>query len=162
MKQHLQVHMLPKMTDNGSSKKLEWKIVEPNEDGRFNCLDCKETFSDKYAVRNHHKRMHMKEDKFNFELEKIQHGWVVCLKCHKTFFCMENGKCHFKNDHVDKDVAVNNESARQSEEELDFDPDLGLAPLDDGRVICLRCTLLCSNMELAKRHYEEEHMTRKL
>ena len=46
------------------------------------------------------------------------------------------------------------------EKELDSDPDFGLAPLDDGRVICLRCTELVCSMKTAKIHYREQHMTK--
>ena len=37
--------MLPKMTADGS---VEWEIIEPNKDGKFNCLDCNETFESRY------------------------------------------------------------------------------------------------------------------
>ena len=35
MKKHRQIHMLPKLIENGSEKKLEWNFVEPNKDGYF-------------------------------------------------------------------------------------------------------------------------------
>ena len=53
-------------------------------------------------------------------------------------------------------------SDRSNEDvELDTDPDLVLAPLDDGRVICLRCTILCNNIIQAKNHYKNQHMNNK-
>ena len=84
----------------------------------------------------------MSEDNFIYDLEQIQHSWVVCLQCQKTFLSMENAKCHFKDEHIDQIVTDTPEDVNQSDEEVDTDPDLGLAPLDDGRVICLRCTIL--------------------
>ena len=64
---------------------------------------------------------------------------------HNTIVRITNSKClRSNNDH-----------------ELDTDPDFGLAPLDDGRVICLRCTKLCKNNTEANIHYKEEHMTKK-
>ena len=66
----------------------------------------------------------MSENNFIHELEQIQYGWVVCLKCHKTFFSMENAKYHFKNEHVDKNIASNIESTQEAQEELDFDQDV--------------------------------------
>ena len=81
-------HMLPKNVDNGSPKKLKWKIVEPNEDGRFNCLDCKETFSNRWAARQHHKMVHMMENKF------------ICKICNIGFQVEEHMIRHVKNTHM--------------------------------------------------------------
>merc|ERR1711874_476116 len=102
----------------------------------------------------------------SYKLEQLQFGWVVCLRCQKTFLSMTNAKCHYKDEHVDKIGVVANKNTSQpaelnNDEELDTDPDFGLAPLDDGRVICLRCTILCSNIIQAKHHYREQHMTKK-
>ena len=51
--------MLPKLRVGGSVKKFEWQLVEPNKDGRINCLDCKETFSSMENARRHHRYVHM-------------------------------------------------------------------------------------------------------
>ena len=102
LKQHMQTHMLPKLKVDGSVKELEWKIVEPNEDGRFSCLDCNGTYSCVRAAKEHHKNVHMKAKKFEYELEKLQYGWIACLRCFKTFLSIQNAKCHFKDEHVGK------------------------------------------------------------
>ena len=73
---------------------------------------------------------------------------------------MANARSHFKDKHIDKNDVVTNKSTVQLQAEPDTDPDLGLAPLNDGRVICLRCTLLCSNIIQAKNHYREQHITK--
>ena len=73
LKLHLQsAHMLPKIVDD-LTKKLEWKIVEPNEDGRFSCLDCNETYSSIKTAKAHHSEVHTRTDKF------------ICKICDKGF-----------------------------------------------------------------------------
>ena len=42
------------------------------------------------------------------ELEKLQYGWVACLRCQKTFFKMNYAKYHYENEHIgNSDVATN-------------------------------------------------------
>ena len=63
---------------------------------------------------------------------------------------------------LDKNGDATNENTPQSEEDFETNQDLDLelefATLDDGRVICLRCTLLCCNITQAEIHYKEQHM----
>ena len=51
LKRHMQSnHMLPKKEFHESVAKVEWKLAEAKQDGRFNCLDCNGTYPDRYAV----------------------------------------------------------------------------------------------------------------
>ena len=46
----------------------------------------------------------MKANKFEYELEKLQYGWIACLRCFKTFLSIQNAKCHFKDEHVGNNI----------------------------------------------------------
>ena len=84
----------------------------------------------------------MSENENAYKLKEIHRGWMACLSCNKTFLGIQNAEFHLKNEHMDKDNVVNDDY----NDNPDSDPDLGLAVLDDGSVICLRCTLLFSNI----------------
>ena len=76
MQKHVKAaHMLPSLIENGENKKLDWKIAETNEEGRFNCFDCNKTFSTFRTAKAHHKNVHM-SDQNAFKCE-------VCLKYFK-------------------------------------------------------------------------------
>ena len=47
---------------NGSIDNIEWKIVEPDKIGRFQCQDCSKTFSCIDSVQRHHSKVHIKGD----------------------------------------------------------------------------------------------------
>ena len=47
---------------NGSIDNIEWKIVEPDKIGRFQCQDCSKTFSRIDSVQTHHSKVHIKGD----------------------------------------------------------------------------------------------------
>merc|ERR1712079_355256 len=65
LKLHMRsAHMLPKLLFNKSSEKFEWKLVTPNEDGRFTCLDCPKTFSMFYSAKTHHEQAHRSKTRF--------------------------------------------------------------------------------------------------
>ena len=51
-----------------SMKKLDWKSVIPNEDGRINCFDCQKTFSSIQTAKVHYQMMHMGEKEFDCEI----------------------------------------------------------------------------------------------
>ena len=64
----MKAHMLPKMKFNGSVKEVEWMIVKPNENGHIKCLDCKLTFLSMYSAKEHHKHIHMMENRIMCEI----------------------------------------------------------------------------------------------
>lgn len=82
--------------------KDDWKIVTPNKDGRIKCFGCSKTFGSMYTAKIHQNRcFRQRTQKTKYELEQIQHGWVVCQRCQKTFFSMENARLHYKLEHID-------------------------------------------------------------
>ena len=53
------------------------------------------------------------------------------------------------------------DNAHERKIEFNTDPDFGLAPLEDGCVICLRCTTLCGNRQRAEIHYSMRHIPKR-
>ena len=89
LKLHVQsAHMLPKIVNDGLTKKLEWKIVQANEDGKFSCLECKQTFSAISNARQHHKDLHMRENKY------------ICEVCDRSFIVEDYLKIHVQGAHM--------------------------------------------------------------
>ena len=78
---------IPGKAGNDSLDELEWEIVEPNKDGRFNCLDCKETYSTLKTAKAHYKKVHM-DKKF------------ICQICDKAFKVEEHLNLHLKSTHM--------------------------------------------------------------
>merc|ERR1719219_1392000 len=86
MKLHMKAaHMLPKKGVDGSAEKIEWTIVEPNENGKINCLDCSKSFSSMYLAKIHQYKCwkQSKQDisleskkglNVSYELERLQYG----------------------------------------------------------------------------------------
>ena len=44
----------------------------------------------------------MNKCKVSYELERLQYGWVACLRCLKTFFKMTDARCHYESEHFGK------------------------------------------------------------
>ena len=72
----------------GEDGSAEWKIVERNENGKIQCLDCEHSFSSMTTARQHHKDVHMKENKF------------ICQMCDKTFAVEDYLQVHMHGTHM--------------------------------------------------------------
>ena len=139
---HVQsVHMLPKIVNNGLTKKLEWKIVQPNEDGKFNCLECEQIFSSISNARIHHKDLHMRQNKH------------ICKVCSKSYEFEDYLVGHTLSSHMLPKIIDENVTKTLEWKKVE--------PNSDGRIKCLDCEKTFPSMHSVRVHHKEIHMKEK-
>jgi KRAB domain-containing zinc finger protein len=173
MKKHIKVaHMLSKRAENEENEKYELKVVKPNKDGHFNCLDCCKTFSSINSAKSHHKHMHM-----------TYHDAFKCDVCLKNFKYERSLERHIEL-HTDKRFMLFSRSGIKpstrgvsrpskggrpgqngnSRQQTKKPPTIGkswekkLALIESSFVKCLDCNKSYSSMQSAKKHFKEVHL----
>ena len=91
LKLHMKAsHMLPKKGDTNSVENLEWKIVEPDENGKIKCLNCSKLFSKMNAAKVHQYRCQMETK------QESENGGFDCIHCNKNYSYKHHLKRHIE------------------------------------------------------------------